>query len=63
MLTGSVSEGSFSRNCTMQYASWKNKKQKTKLEILYTKSSKNILLKLPKKFPDSGFSNFIFNSF
>lgn len=54
MLTGSVSEGSFSRNCTMQYASWRNrikkKERMTKLEILDTKDSKDILLKLPKKF-------------
>lgn len=38
-------------------------KWKTKLEMLYTQKGSKDVLKLPKKFLDSGFSNFMFTSF
>lgn len=38
-------------------------KWKTKLEMLYTQKGSKDILKLPKKFLDSGFSNFMFTSF
>ena len=63
ILTGSVSEGSFSRNCTMQYASWRKKQTKDKIGNSIYSGLKDVLLKSPKKFPESGFNNFTFNSF
>lgn len=63
ILTGSVSEGSFSRNCTIQYASWKNKQRQDKIRNSICSGLKDVLLKSPKKLPESGFNNFTFNSF
>lgn len=57
-LTGSVSEGSFSRNCTIQYASWARKKEKGQHVKSHTAKAECTAQHISKA-PGSGFNDTI----